>query len=83
VCRALEQEGVLHRYIGADGKIVNELVENAEVPPSTRLPVAPAVELVSSAELAVARAADHARPAGSSAEQRDAERMMLVLLGNK
>ena len=69
VCRLLEQEGLLRRYVGVDGKIVNDLlVEVVEVP----LVVA-----------AVERPSPDARPPGSSTEQRDAERVMLDLLGTE
>lgn len=68
LCRQLEREGVLRRYVGVDGKIVNELVAGA----------ASQDEVV-----AVERSVIDPRPPGSSSEQRNAEAVMLELLGGE
>lgn len=80
-CRALERAGVLRRYQGPDRKIVNEL---ASAPADT--PSAPDASVAASGHggsgrTILSRATDHAVPPGSSREQRDAERVMLDLLG--
>ncbi|PMR58853.1 hypothetical protein C1A38_22450 [Verrucosispora sp. ts21] len=78
ICRALQLAGAVRRWEGPDGKIVNELVERtdgvlAEAPRTPHSgPLAPA---------AVVRTLDDHLPAGHSAEQRHAERVMLDLLG--
>lgn len=83
VCRRLERDGVLKRYVGVDGKIVNELIVPAKVD-------APAGGEQDTDDPAVHDAPDAATvadrlgplaPPGSSAEQRAAERVMLDLLG--
>lgn len=69
VCRRLESEGRLRRYVGADGKIVNELRTTDDVVPLTvaTRPIEPA----------------DVHPPGSSHEQRAAEAVMLDLLGER
>jgi len=71
LCRAMETEGLLHRYSGPDGKIVNELRGVTEAPATP--PLATSFE--------IEPAPVTARPPGSSTEQREAERVMLDLLG--
>ncbi len=71
LCRQLERDGVLRRYVGVDGKIVNQLI----TAPTSE------VELHAGDLATVERPSGHARPPGSSTEQRDAERVMLDLLG--
>lgn len=84
VCRSLEREGLLNRYIGPDNKIVNERAAGQGVPRSQ--PVNPDMGRPRDHAAAVAtptvdRATDHAFPPGSSDEQRGAERVMLDLVG--
>lgn len=69
VCRRLETEGRLRRYVGADGKIVNELRRTGDEAPLATTKAFPerVVEL----------------PPGSSGEQRRAEVVMLNLLGER
>lgn len=81
VCRALERAGMVRRRPGPDGKIVNEwLGEPGQQPASTP-------RLASTATAGIAAPAGPAAtsagavPAGDSAEQRGAERVMLDLLG--
>jgi hypothetical protein len=84
ICRALEQTKVVRRYHGEYGKIVNELVHTVDVDAPVDLAVPSAVKPDEGQEPAlVERAADHARPPGISDEQRDAERVMLDLLGEE
>jgi hypothetical protein len=86
ICRTLERLGQTRRYLGPDGKIVNELVHpaNADLPPKTVSVTRPDdQDELESGEASVDRATDHGRPPGSSLEQRDAERVMLDLLGRQ
>jgi hypothetical protein len=83
LCHRLERDGVLKRYVGPDGKIVNELV----VPATVDTPAGgeqdtddPAVRDAPDAA-AVVDQLGHLAPLGNSAEQRAAERVMLDLLG--
>jgi hypothetical protein len=85
ICRALERGGVIRRVLGPDRKLVNELVDqnNAGL---TAVVDADALDGTGGVggmtdDAAVARAPDHSLPAGSSREQRDAERVMLDLVG--
>ena len=71
VCRKLERAGRLRRYVGPDGKIVNDLRRDAEQPMAIAEPAAVAI----ATEVAIA--------AGHSREQRDAEPIMLGLLGER
>lgn len=71
ICRGLEQAGVLRRFLGSDHKIVNDLIS----------PQAGAMEPGSPAGMTVSQDAGHTAPPGSSSEQRDAERIVLDLLG--
>ncbi len=72
ICRALESDGVIRRRQGPDGKIVNELLSREAAGPAddqtTEAPRSQApIEL----------------PPGDSLEQRQAERIMLALLGKR
>ena len=73
-CRALESAGVLRRYVGPDGKLVNELISRDEVVPDSAT--------AASADAPVVSMTTETRqpPPGSSTEQREAERVMLDLL---
>jgi hypothetical protein len=74
ICRALERQGALQRYRGRDGKIVNELTHHAYRKPAG----------VSDAVLANPAAVPKPElPPGNSTEQREAERIMLDLLGQR
>lgn len=72
VCRRLEVEGRLARLAGPDGKIVNQLRDQA---------TAIGAAVAGASTVAVAGAGTV--PAGSSAEQRLAERHMLDALGDR
>jgi len=78
ICRALQRQGVLHRAVGASGKIVNTLRQ----PPSP-LSGGDGNPLTQGADsgVSVEQLGDRARPPGHSTEQRLAERLMLDLLG--
>ena len=76
ICRTLKTEGVLRRYTGQDGKIVNEWLRDATRRPAAA-PTAPASV---APPAAMGEAADDALPPGSSREQREAERHMLYLV---
>ena len=77
-CRALERAGMVRRRPGPDGKIVNEwLSEQAREPSRT-----PSLAVsATGARVGPAVSSAGAVPAGDSAEQRGAERVMLDLLG--
>lgn len=74
ICRRLEAEGVLVRHSGPDGKIVNELTQPS-VDDSREMSVPAGV----SAEVGES----DSTAAGSSAEQRAAERYLLDALGSR
>lgn len=79
ICRALQQAGMVRRMTGPDGKIVNEWL-GAREPDGSSPPtdVTPGTGTLSQgAPSPAARAV----PDGDSGEQRDAERVMLDLLG--
>lgn len=86
VCRQLERDGVVRRYVGVDGKIVNELVvparEDTAAGGDRRIDV-PVVGGPPAAAAAVEQVDGPLVPRGSSAEQRAAERVMLDLLGSE
>lgn len=73
VCRRLASEGLVRRETGPDGKLVNALVANAcsDSPSPRSVSVQPSV------------IEPQALPAGSSSEQRAAERHMLDALGSR
>jgi hypothetical protein len=70
-CRRLEQQGLLRRMPGPDGKIVNSFTSH-DVPAQSR-----------SSVKAAGPVGRHALPAGASVEQRGAERHMLDALGER
>jgi hypothetical protein len=79
ICRDLELRKVLRRYVGRDGKIINELIDSHAVASDADI----SSEEPAKATAHVQRGADHTRPPGSSQEQRDAERVMLDVLGEQ
>jgi hypothetical protein len=84
-CRALHREGLVRRYQGPDGKLVNELARPSAadaMPPLQREP-STGRRTNTEAQLTVERANGHTAPPGSSAEQRAAERVMLDLLSRR
>lgn len=76
ILRQLERGGVVRRRPGPSGKIVTELGHSSAAMSGDE-PGTPA----GSPDQVVERAEGHQRPAGSSSEQRDAQRVMLDLLG--
>ena len=81
ICRALERAGMVRRRPGPDDKIVNEwLGDQDRGPGCTSGPASIAVP-GTGAPADPAAAPDGTVPAGDSAEQRGAERVMLDLLG--
>lgn len=84
ICRALELAGLTRRYRGPHGKIVNELIRPTtdSSPAGFVLPVN-APRTSHEGQATMMRETFHSRPAGSSLEQRDAERVMLDLLGKQ
>ena len=85
LCRAMESEGVLQRFRGVDGKIVNQMVgarprtTRAETPPEPKRP--PARPDGFAMEPLTSVPTDSA--AGNSQEQRLAEGHMLAALGKR
>ena len=79
ICRELERTGMVRRRSGPDGKIVNEWLGNQDPKPDSGLTAAG----VSQNPDGSAVQPDHELPPGSSREQRDAERIMLDLLGQQ
>jgi hypothetical protein len=84
ICRELEHAGIVRRRPGPDGKIVNEWLGNHDRQPDN-VPAASGTGVSRMAVLAGAAALQPGRelPPGSSQEQRDAERVMLDLLGQQ
>lgn len=83
ICRALERAGMVQRRPGPDGKIVNEwLGDQDQEPGSTPAPASTPVH-GKGTPADPAATANGAVPAGDSAEQRGAERVMLDLLGTQ
>jgi len=80
ICRRLETVGAVRRYLGPDGKIINDRVRDGTVDtaPAAEVPLAVAGGERFSAP--VVQQAPGQRPPGSSREHRDAERVMLDLL---
>jgi hypothetical protein len=82
ICLALERAGALRRYQGDSGKIVNHLApasdEASALPASSTADV---VSRVAPAAPVLAAMGSRTVPPGSSREQREAERLMLDLLG--
>jgi hypothetical protein len=87
ICRALERAGVIRRSLGSDRKLVNELVDQDRAGLTASVCADPEVEgsrvVRQVADSAVTRAVDHSLPAGNSREQRNAERVMLDVLGRQ
>lgn len=81
VCRRLEREGLLQRYVGPDGKIVNELTSAPGAPTVVGIQPNPPATMKATSELPITRATGHEPPPGNSAEQKLAERLILDLLG--
>jgi hypothetical protein len=81
ICRELERAGMVRRRSGLDGKIVNEWLGNEDPKSDSGLTAADAD--VSQTSDGSAVQPDHELPPGSSREQRDAERVMLDLLGQQ
>jgi len=83
ICRELERAGMVLRRSGSDGKIVNEWLGHQD-PQSDSVLTAGDAEVSPHGVLAdSAVQPDHELPPGSSHEQRDAERVMLDLLGQQ
>jgi hypothetical protein len=83
ICRALERAGIVRRRIGPDDKIVNEwLGDQDQKPERTSRPAAIVARKAIVGDNGASPAA-LAVPDGDSGEQRDAERVMLDLLGEK
>jgi hypothetical protein len=81
ICRELERAGRVRRRSGPDGKIVNEWLGNEDPKSDSGLTAADADGSQTSDGFAVQPG--HELPPGSSREQRDAERVMLDLLGQQ
>ena len=81
VCRALERAGMVRRGPGPDGKIVNEWLGEPGREPATTPSLAGTAAGGADAPAGPAVTSAGAEPAGDSAEQRGAERVMLDLLG--
>ena len=79
VCRKLERAGRLHRYVGSDGKIVNDLRRDDDRTPAAR----DAVTAADNTRMHVTDGGQDSGPAGGSREQRHAEQVMLDLLGER
>lgn len=76
ICRAMERAGVLRRFTGRDGKLVNTLTEA-----TTSVPQDQAAGIGANEGMERADRLTGESPPGSSHEQRAAERTMLDLLG--
>ena len=81
VCRALEHAGMVRRRPGPDGKIISEWLGAQHREPGGTPAAASAPVHQEGAPADPAAIANGAAPAGDSAEQRGAERVMLDLLG--
>lgn len=84
ICRALERAGMVRRRPGPDGKIVNEWLGDQDQdrePGSNPGQVSEAFPVTGALASAGTVQNAGAVPAGDSAEQRGAERVMLDLLG--
>lgn len=81
ICRALAADGMIRRVPGRGGKIVNEWVSRDPVAPQVAPSITqPPPRVAGGLEVA---AAAEPLPPGSSQEQRDAERLLLDLLGER
>jgi hypothetical protein len=84
VCRELRDAGTIRRRIGPAGKIVNEWPGGREQEPGhTALPEGAAAASAAAVDRGQAALPARELPAGSSREQRDAERVMLDLLARQ
>ncbi|BCJ77003.1 hypothetical protein CS0771_65470 [Catellatospora sp. IY07-71] len=83
ICRALEREGVIRRHPGPHQKLVNVLIQPAAVKVSARVLQPPTSVSDSKGQSTGATADPTAFPPGHSQEQRDAEQVMLELLGQQ
>jgi hypothetical protein len=81
ICREMERAGMVRRRSGPDGKVVNEWLGNEDPRPDSVLTTADA-DASQTSDSSVVQP-DHELPPGSSREQRDAERVMLELLGQQ
>ena len=81
ICRSLERAGMVRRRPGPDGKVVNEWLGDRDQGPGSIPGPASAAVSGKGAPADPSATADGAVPAGDSAEQRGAERVMLDLLG--
>jgi hypothetical protein len=79
ICRALEQAGMVRRISGPDGKIVNEWPGTREPDGGSR--ATDATRGTGALSHGAPSPAARAVPDGDSGEQRDAERVMLDLVG--
>ncbi len=85
ICRDLERAGMVRRWPGPDGKIVNEWLGNRDQQPGS-VPRTLGAGVSQTAAVVAEDAAIQAGrelPPGSSREQRDAERVMLDLLSQQ
>lgn len=82
ICRELERAELVRRTSGPDGKIVNEWLGKDDRPSDTAPVTAGANQGKAVAADATIIESEHNLPAGSSKEQRDAERIMLDLLAS-
>lgn len=80
ICRALERAGMVRRRPGPDGKIVNEWLGDQNQEPGS-VPGPASAAGAGEGAPADPSTGDGTVPAGDSAEQRGAERVMLDLLG--
>lgn len=84
ICRGLQCAGVVRRYVGPDGKLVNELITDVDPAVAAVVPPAASQDLQEKAtDRTVAGPIEHRLPPGSSGEQRAAERVILDLLGKR
>jgi hypothetical protein len=84
ICRELEHAGLVRRRPGPDGKIVNEWLRSHDHQPDNAPgPSDAGVSRTASLTESAAAQAGYELSAGSSREQRDAERVMLDLLGRQ
>jgi hypothetical protein len=81
ICRSLERAGMVRPRPGSDGKVVNEWLGDRDQGPGSIPRPASAAVSGKGAPADPSATADGAVPAGDSAEQRGAERVMLDLLG--
>jgi hypothetical protein len=83
ICRILEREGVIRRYQGQDQKIVNEMINTEGLTADVHRDPVTGVGGLTPDAATVFTASEHSPPPGDSRAQRDAERVMLDLLGRQ